>query len=139
MLTGTFKVIPDSAGAGNIVYRLRVKNSSKATCGVTGLPALTLLDAAGREAADERAVQRHARNAQRGPRPLKPGATATLTARFSPDVPGPGEPVSGRACERTAYKLRVAPSGGGSVVVPISPADAGLRARRVADHRLHRG
>jgi hypothetical protein len=54
--------------------------------------------------------------------PLSPGSgTATLTARFSPDVPGPGEPVSGRQCERTSYKLRVSPSAGGSVVVPISP------------------
>ena len=54
--------------------------------------------------------------------PLVPGSgTATLTAGFSPDVPGPGEPISGSQCERTAYKLRVAPSGGGSVVVPISP------------------
>ena len=122
MLTGTFKVIPDSPGAGNIVYRLRVKNSSKATCGVTGIPGLTLLDAAGKK------LPTHARfSGMPGTLSavlvtLKPGATATLTARFSPDVPGPGEPVSGRACERTAYKLRVAPSGGGSVVVPITPA-----------------
>jgi Protein of unknown function (DUF4232) len=122
MLTGTFKVIPNSPGAGNIVYRLRLKNSSRATCGVTGLPALTLLDAAGRK------LPTHARfSGTPGTLSavlvtLKPGATATLTARFSPDVPGPGEPVSGRACERTAYKLRVAPSGGGSAVVPISPA-----------------
>jgi hypothetical protein len=52
---------------------------------------------------------------------LQPGSWATLTARFSPDVPGQGEPVTSGACEPTAFKLRVAPSGGGSVVVPISP------------------
>lgn len=122
MLTGTFKVIPGSAGAGNIVYRLRVENSSPRTCGVTGIPGLTLLDATGRK------LSTHARfSGMPGALSavlvtLKPGGTATLTARFSPDIPGPGEPVSGRACERTAYKLRVAPSGGGSLVVPISPA-----------------
>jgi hypothetical protein len=122
MLTGTFKVIPGSPGAGNIVYRLRVKNGSTKTCGVTGLPGLTLLDAAGRK------LPTHARfSGMPGALSavlvtLTPGGTATLTARFSPDVPGPGEPVTGQACEHTAYKLRVAPSGGGSVIVPISPA-----------------
>jgi Protein of unknown function (DUF4232) len=121
-LTGTFKAIPGSAGAGNIVYRLSLKNTSKSPCGVTGLPGLTLLDASGTK------LPTHARfSGMPGALSavlvtLKPGGTATLTARFSPDIPGPGEPVSGRACERTAYKLRVAPSGGGSVVVPISPA-----------------
>ena len=122
MLTGTFKAIPNSAGAGNIVYRLNVTNTSKKTCGVTGIPGLTLLDAAGKK------LPTHARfSGMPGTLSavlvtLKPGGTATLTARFSPDIPGPGEPVTGRACERTAYKLRVAPSGGGSLVVPISPA-----------------
>jgi hypothetical protein len=47
---------------------------------------------------------------------------AQATARFSPDVPGPGEPVSGRQCEPTAYKVRVTPpSGGGTLVAPILP------------------
>jgi Protein of unknown function (DUF4232) len=122
MLAGTFKVIPDSAGAGNIVYRLRVKNTSSHVCGVTGLPGLTLLDSSGRK------LPTHARfSGSPGTLTavlvrLQPGGTATLTARFSPDIPGPGEPVSGRACERTAHKLRVAPSGGGSVVALITPA-----------------
>ena len=48
-LTGTFKVVRGSAGAGNIVYRLRVKNMTAAICGVTGLPRLTLLDSAGKK------------------------------------------------------------------------------------------
>jgi hypothetical protein len=50
---------------------------------------------------------------------VKPGGYASVTARFSPDVPGPGEPVSGKQCEPTAYKLRVVARGGGSTVVPI--------------------
>jgi hypothetical protein len=52
---------------------------------------------------------------------LKPGKAAAETARFSPDVPGPGEGVAGRPCEPAAYKLRVTPTGGGSVVVPVKP------------------
>jgi len=46
---------------------------------------------------------------------------AALTARFSPDIPGPGEPQTGRACEPTATKLRVVVSGGGTLLAPISP------------------
>jgi hypothetical protein len=52
---------------------------------------------------------------------LAPGRSARATARFSPDVPGPGEQVTG-PCERTSTGLRVAPSGGGTLVAPITPA-----------------
>jgi len=50
---------------------------------------------------------------------LAPGRAARATARFSPDVPGPGEPVMRRQCEPTAYALRVSPSGGGRLRVAI--------------------
>jgi hypothetical protein len=53
---------------------------------------------------------------------LRPGKSAATTARFSPDVPGPGEGAVNHQCEPTAYKLRVSPSGGGSVVVAVTPA-----------------
>jgi hypothetical protein len=52
---------------------------------------------------------------------LAPGRTATATARFSPDVPGPGEPTTGPRCEPTAYLLRVRPNGGGTLKAPIRP------------------
>jgi hypothetical protein len=46
---------------------------------------------------------------------------AKATARFSPDVPGPNEPVD-RQCEPTAYRVRVtAPPGGGTLIAPIAP------------------
>jgi hypothetical protein len=121
MLTGTFEVIPGSAGAGNIVYRLRLSDSSSRACFVTGLPRVTLLDTHGRK------LPTRASSAGRPGRltaimvPLTSGRSATLTARFSPDVPGQGEPVSARQCEPTAYRLRVSPSGGGAVVVPATP------------------
>jgi hypothetical protein len=123
MLTGTFKVIPGSPGAGNIVYRLRLVDTGRSACFVTGLPGVTLLDAAGHKLPTTSRFAGRPGMLTAVMVPLAPGSGgATLTARFSPDVPGPGEPVSGRQCERTAYKLRVTPSGGGSVVVPISPA-----------------
>jgi hypothetical protein len=122
MLTGTFKVIPGSPGAGNIVYRLRVENTGHAACFVTGLPVVTLLDAAGHKLPTTPRFAGRPGMLTAVQVQLTPGAgSAALTARFSPDVPGPGEPAAGNQCERTAYRLRVVPSGGGAVVVPIAP------------------
>src|SRR5439155_17411387 len=66
----------------------------------------------------------HGAPARRGIAPaalitVTPGGYPSVTARFSPHVPGPGEPVSARQCEPTAYKLRVRAQGGGSTVVPV--------------------
>jgi hypothetical protein len=121
MLGGSFKVIPGSAGAGNIVYRLRVANTGSSTCFVTGIPGLTLLDKQGRKLPTKATFGGRPGTLTAVMVPLSPGTSASLTARFSPDIPGPGEPALMRACEPTAYTLRVAPSGGGATVVPISP------------------
>jgi len=119
-LSGTFAVVPASAGAGNIVYALRLRNTSARSCTVTGIPGVTLLD-------------RHGKRLPTHPFPVHPGAltavlvtlepgkTATATARFSPDVPGKGEPVSGRRCEPVGYTLLVRPNGGGALRAPIRP------------------
>jgi hypothetical protein len=119
-LRGTFAAVPGSAGAGNIVYELRLKNVSSSTCFVSGIPGLRLLTRSGG------ALPTHAVPANRGALTavkvtLKPGASASTSARFSPDVPGPGEGHPG-PCEPVAYKLRVTPSAGGSAVVPVRPA-----------------
>ena len=47
-LTGTFKVIPGSPGAGSISYRLRLTNTSGPTCFVSGLVGLRLLSKTGK-------------------------------------------------------------------------------------------
>jgi hypothetical protein len=120
-LTGSFWMIPGSAGAGNVVYRLRLVNASSQRCFVTGIPMLTLLDHAGHR------LPTHARFAGSPGTlsavivPLAKGEAGSLTARFSPDVPGPGERTFG-PCEKTSYQLLVARSGGGTLVVPITPA-----------------
>jgi hypothetical protein len=118
-LAGRFAVVRGSAGAGNIVYRLRLANRSQQTCDVTGLPSVRLLDRAGRP------LPTHPVPARRGAGTaalvaLAPGAAAIADARFSPDVPGVGEGTTGR-CEPTAYRLRVRARGGGSTVVRIVP------------------
>jgi hypothetical protein len=119
-LSGTFAVVPGSAGAGNIVYALRLKNTSRTSCTVTGIPGMTLLDRLGKR------LPAHPLPAHPGALTavlvtLAPGTSAGATARFSPDVPGPGEPVNGRRCEPVAYTLLVRPNGGGAVRAPIRP------------------
>ena len=81
-LTGTFQVLPNSAGAGNIVYTLKVTNASQAACTVHGSPDITFLDSAGN------ALSAHV-SPTGGPGAvvaLQPGDSATSQVRFSPDV-----------------------------------------------------
>jgi hypothetical protein len=120
-LRGTFAAVPNSAGAGNIVYRLKLTNTSSAACTLTGLPQGTLL---GRR---RNALPTHVTAAHPGMLTavlvtLAPGKATTAQARFSPDVPGKGEPVAGRQCEPTSYWFRVRGQGGGTTVVPLKPA-----------------
>jgi hypothetical protein len=121
-LTGSFAAVPGSAGAGNISYLLRLKNVSKTSCSVTGLPQGRLLGPHGG------ALSTNIRAAFPGALSatlvmLRPGQSARATARFSPDVPGIGEQTIG-ACEPTAYRLRVTARGGGTSTVRITPPTA---------------
>jgi hypothetical protein len=121
-LAGRFAVIPGSAGAGNISYRLTLKNTSAKPCTVTGLPRGQLLDNA------KKKLPTHIRAAHPGELTailvtLVPGGSAYATARFSPDVPGPGEQVTG-PCEPKAYWFRVSAPGGGTTTVKVLPATA---------------
>jgi hypothetical protein len=118
-LAGTFAAVPGSAGAGNITYALKLKNTSAAACTVTGLPLGRLL---GRFKVP---LPTQVRAAFPGALTailvtLKPGQSTRATARFSPDVPGTGEQMSGR-CEPIAYWLKVAGQGGGSTLVKVVP------------------
>jgi hypothetical protein len=118
-LAGSFKVVPGSPGAGNIVYRLTLTNTSATTCAVTGLPVGQLLGKTGNK------LPTHIRAA------FPQGLTAILvtlahgksshaTARFSPDIPGVGEQTTG-PCEKTSYSLRLTARGGGTTKVKITP------------------
>jgi Protein of unknown function (DUF4232) len=121
MLSGTFSAIPGSAGAGNIVYALRLRNRTATTCFVSGLAGLRLFGKTGRALPTR--VEPAFRPGLTAVRVvLRPGARAKATARFSPDVPGPNEPTIGRQCEPTAYRVRVTPPpGGGTLIAPVSP------------------
>jgi hypothetical protein len=108
-LTGTFEVLPGSAGAGNIVYTLKVTNASQRPCTVSGVPALAFLDASGNE------LPSHVAPSGSGTAALvtlQPGDSARSQVRFSPDV----DP-----CDTgTAQTLHVA-IGTGTLNVPIQP------------------
>jgi hypothetical protein len=118
-LTGRFALVPNSEGAGNVVYRLTLENRSQSACSVSGVPVVRLLATNGDPlptkilAVGPKALAILVR--------LAPGKSATATARFSPDVPGAGEPTAGGRCERTAAKLRVTAKGGGATTVKIVP------------------
>jgi hypothetical protein len=119
---GSFAVIPGSAGAGNVVYRLRLTKTSAGSCFVSGIPQLRLLGKGG-SALPTQVTAAHPTHLTAVRVVLSRGRSTTLTARFTPDVPGPGEPT-GRRCEPLAFRLRVWPGGGGSVTVPIRPPTA---------------
>jgi hypothetical protein len=118
-LTGTFSVVAGSAGAGNINYRLALKNVSSSTCAVTGLPQGHLLSKTGK-------VQpTHIIAGQPGALTavlvkLAPGKKAYATARFSPDIPGTGEPTTG-PCEAKSWWFVVNAKGGGTTKVKVAP------------------
>jgi hypothetical protein len=120
-LHATFNVVRGSAGAGNIVYRISLTNISHTECSLTGTPSVRLFGKTGK------ALPTHVMPS------FRPGLTAILvrvapgkgahaTARFSPDVPGAGEPVLGRQCEPKAYMLRIYAPSAGVVKALVRPA-----------------
>ena len=119
-LDGAFSVVAGSAGAGQISYELRLTNASQAVCFVSGLPDVRLLDADGNALPTNVSAARPG-EATAARIELAPGESAYAQARFSPDVPGPGEQQTG-ACEPKAAGLRVSPDGGGTLVAPVRPS-----------------
>ena len=119
-LTGRFAVVVGSAGAGNIVYALTLRNRSTRTCAVSGLPQLTLLGKSGK-ALPTHVIADAPNQLTAVLVRLAPGRSARATARFSPDVPGKGEPMRANQCEPPAYHAAVHAPGGGTVIVPVAP------------------
>ncbi|HEV7134609.1 MAG TPA: DUF4232 domain-containing protein, partial [Gaiellaceae bacterium] len=124
-LSGSFRVVPGSPGAGQISYTLRVKNGGSVPCTVRGLPALVLLGIRGQDLPTHVSLSPRF-TAPARPFVIRPGKTASATARFSPDVPGKGE-GSTKGCEPIAHTARVA-AGGARFVIPIKPVT------RVCEH-----
>ena len=121
-LAGNFTAVPGSAGAGNIVYALHVRYLSGPTCFVSGLPQIHLLDR-NRRALPTKVTPAFRQGLTAVMVRMSAGHGAKATARFSPDIPGPGEPQTKGPCERTSYYVRVTLGpGGASFLGPVKPA-----------------
>jgi hypothetical protein len=131
---GTFKVVPGSAGAGHISYRLRVVNNSGATCAFSTAPAILLLDKNG-HALPSHATFPHPSSATR---PIAAGKAAIADARFSPDIPSGGEPQSG-ACEKKAFRLRIRTGPTNAVTVPVKPPTSVCGRGAMSFRAIHQG
>jgi hypothetical protein len=118
-LAGRFAVVYGSAGAGNIVYKLALKNTSSTPCTVSGLPQGQLLGKT-RTKLPTHVRAAHASQLTAVLVTFAPGDSAYATARFSPDVPGTGEQTIG-PCEPKAYWFRVRAPGGGTTTVKLAP------------------
>lgn len=118
-LTAHFAAVRGSEGAGNIVYKLTLRNHSSSSCSLRGLPVASLRGRTGKKLPTT--VTAASQGALIGVLvTVAPGQTAFENARFSPDVPGVGEKTIG-ACEPKAYSLVVTPTGGGTTTAKIAP------------------
>jgi len=127
-LRGSFSVVPGSAGAGQVAYRLRLSNDTDRSC-VLRPPELRLLGAGGTEL-PTRVIGDPVGTTPFRRVELAPGGSASATARFSPDVPGVGEGTTGR-CEPVASRLRVGP-----LTVAVTPPTSVCEHGRLAFRRL---
>jgi hypothetical protein len=118
-LTAQMTHIFGSEGAGNTGYRLTLKNSSRRGCWVHRHLALQLLGAG----AVPRKLPTHVVYfGRRGVVTVAPARTVSARLRFSPDIPGKGEPGRG-PCEPAAHRVIVflGPPKGGGVTGSVKP------------------
>lgn len=118
-LSGAFVITPGSAGAGHITYTIRLTNTTSRPCTLYGHPGLLLLGV------NNAPVPTHVQwNAIVPNRllTLAPNASASASARFSPDIPGTGDATSGN-CQPTAAHIRITPPDETtSLVATVAPA-----------------
>jgi hypothetical protein len=117
-LSAKMSMIRGSAGAGNIGYSLALTNNGSAACQLGNHPRLRLLRADGRGLPTEVFRFKPA-----GTVTIPAGGTAAARLRFSPDIPGIGEPAGGR-CEPLAHKVKVTLTqpASGHLVGSVKPA-----------------
>ncbi|WP_194920917.1 DUF4232 domain-containing protein [Catenulispora rubra] len=103
MPSGTWRVVPGSEGGGNVVADIALRNTSGHACTVAGFPGVSLL------ASDEHplmtTVEKDDSTAV-ATVTVAPGAWVHAEVRYSPNVPGPGEPSTG-GCEPTTVHALV--------------------------------
>jgi hypothetical protein len=124
-LSASFTAVPHSVGAGNILYNIKLTNTSGHTCTIYGFPGMLLLDANHRPLPTN--LQWGTTSVKRLVT-LRPGGTAAATDRFSPDVPGTGDhapatPGPGWTCQpKSVYVEITPPDETAHLVAAVSPA-----------------
>lgn len=114
-LRAKMSLINGSRGAGSVGYLLTIRNHGPGVCVVNGHPELKLIGARG-----EPLPTRVKDQGQRGLKAIGLGETRSAKLRFSPDIPGPGEPTEG-PCEPPAHEVKVILSQSITVVAPVEP------------------
>lgn len=115
MPSGTWRVVPASEGAGHVAADIAFKNVSGHTCTVSGFPGVSLL------ASNDHPLPTNVlRNSAVAVTTIKvaPGAWVHAEMRYSPNVPGPGEPGTGQCEPMTVHALAQLP--GDSAWAPVT-------------------
>ncbi|MHB1534842.1 MAG: DUF4232 domain-containing protein, partial [Acidimicrobiales bacterium] len=116
-LRGSFADIPGSNGAGNVVARIVLTNTSAAPCATGGYVGLQLLGTGGTKLPTK--VVRQSGSVVTIT--LAPGASASASARYSPDVPGRGDSQTGPSCQPVAASSEIIPPGGTAFLTVAGP------------------
>jgi hypothetical protein len=121
-LAVAFDHIAGSDGAGHTAYLLRLRNVSRTTCTLSGLPGRVQLLDRRRRALPTHVVAEFPGALTAVLVRVAPGGSAYARGRFSPDVPSRGDATRGQ-CQPTARFVRITPAGGGgSATGPVRPA-----------------
>lgn len=106
MPKGTWRVVPDSQGAGHVAADIALQNTSDHPCTVAGFPAVGLL--ASNEHPLPTNVLKDTSVAVTTTK-VAPGAWVHAEMRYSPNIPGPGEPQNGQCEPTTVHALAQLP------------------------------
>jgi hypothetical protein len=123
-------LIQGSRGAGNVGYRLTIRNSGPGACSVGRHPGLNLISES-----DEALPTTRVKTGPAGTVAIPVGGSVSARLRFSEDIPGPGEPGHG-PCEPKAAKIRVH-LGAGYRIGPIDPPTPVCDHGRIEEGSLH--
>lgn len=132
-LTASMNHIAGSDGAGQTGYRLTLRNSGSYQCTLGNHPGLRLLRANGHP------LPTHVVPSGRSQAVvIAAGKSVSARLRFSPDVPGRGEPGRG-PCEPRASKVRVIlnETGSVSVVGAVKPPTSVCEHGAIRESPLH--
>ena len=115
MPAGTWKEVVGSAGAGHVSSDVAFQNTSDHACTISGFPKLQLF-AAGDHQLPTTVTDFPATAA---PLTVAPGGWVHSELRYSPDVPGDGEPTSTQCEPNAVYVLVQLPGDSGWIKVKL--------------------